>query len=127
MKEVKPEEMIASQLYYIQSPVVTSGNGKQKGVFVEVEHPPYGFSFARFEKVENFTKFGSGYATGNRMFRCDLCKFYLPEKEAIVERVMVNSVLKEITGDPSFFFYTAEKSYPRGKSILVNNWISKKG
>jgi hypothetical protein len=124
MREVKPEEMMVSQLYYIQSPLV-NGNGKQKGFFVSLDKP-YEFTFARFEKVEDFTEFGSGYGNGNRMFRCDLCKFYLPEKEAIVERVMVNSVLREITGDPSFFFYPVKKSYPTGKTLLVNNWISKK-
>ena len=131
MREVQPEEMIASQLYYIQSPVI-SGNGRQKGIFMEVKnpplygYPPYNFPFARFEKVENFTPCASGYATGIRWFRCDLCKFYLFEKEAIVERVMVNAVLREIIGDPSFFYYPVEKSYPRGTSILVNNWLSEK-
>jgi hypothetical protein len=123
MREVKPEEMVVSQLYYIQSPLL-NGNGKQKGFFVSLDKP-YEFTFARFEKVEDISSVKkSGYANGNRMFRCEQCRFYLPEKEAIVERVMMNAVLREITGDPSFFYYTAEKSYPRGKTILVNNWLN---
>jgi hypothetical protein len=122
MKEVKPKEMMVNQTYYIQSEV-GSGNGRQKGVFIEVYYTSSEFPWAIFEKVDNFTEIGSGYATGTRWFRCDLCKFYLPEKEAMVERVMVNAVLREITGDPSFFFYPVVK---KPCSILLNNWISEK-
>jgi hypothetical protein len=90
-------------MYYIQS-LPDSGNGKQKGLFIDT-YQPFDIEWVCFEKVEDSTNNHSGYANGFRQFRSNKCKFYLPEKEEIIERNLVNGLLKKITGDPSFFYY----------------------
>jgi hypothetical protein len=111
MKELFPHQMQVGKMYYIQSKCV-SGDGKQKGIFKSIDrsHP---IEWIEFEKVENITTNGSGYATGYRHFRSNLCKFYLPEKEEIIERNLVNGLLKQITGDLSFFYYEGNLGSPR--------------
>ena len=103
MKELSPYQLLVDRMYYIQSKCV-SGDGKQKGIFKSIDrsHP---IEWIEFEEVQNITRNGSGYATGYRHFRSDLCKFYLPEKDEIIERKLVNGLLKQITGDPSFYYY----------------------
>jgi hypothetical protein len=109
MKLVTPEQLKPNTLYYIQSPRI-SGNGKQKGVFANLHESYPGILWATFSKVENINgKFDSGYAIGKRIFRCNLCTFYLPERDIIIERDLVNGALRAITGDPCFEFYEKSK------------------
>jgi len=117
--------LIPFQTYYMQSPP-GSGNGKQKGNFIHLNQP-FDVLFAKFELVSNVSSNSSGYATGFRTFRCDQTQFYLPEKEEITERVMVNAVLKSITGDPCFEFYPGSRFHcipGKNQSVLIHPWIS---
>ena len=105
MKRISFEELVPNTLYYVQSPQ-KSGNGKQMGIFTGLYEIYPDTIWAVFDNVSNVTgKFDSGYAIGHRQFRCDLCTFYLPERDRIMERNLVNGVLKSITGDPCFVFY----------------------
>lgn len=105
MKEVYFTDLKRSQLYYIQNPII-SGNGKQMGEFSYVYESYHGVYWAVFHKVKDISeKYDSGYGIGYRQYRVDLCTFYIPEKQNILEKYLVNGVLKSITGDPCFEFY----------------------
>jgi hypothetical protein len=105
MKLITTEQLVPNTLYYIQSPQI-SGNGKQMGIFTGLYEPYPEIKWAVFDNVSDVTgKFHSGYAIGHRIFRCDLCTFYLPERNRIMERNFVNGALKSITGDPCFVYY----------------------
>jgi len=115
MKLMTPEQLMSNTVYYIQS-LRVSGNGKQMGVFNGLHENFPGIVWATFENVMDVNgNIDSGYANGYREFRCDLCTFYLPQRDVIVERDLVNGILKFITGDPCFEFY--EKN--RGTKVQV--------
>jgi hypothetical protein len=107
MKEVSFENLTYNKIYYIQSPLCT-GTRKKKGVFIKNHYSHFGIIWCEFEKVENVLD-NSGYGLETRKFRCDFCTFYECNKDWIIEKNLVNGVLKSITGDPCFEYYVTPR------------------
>ena len=97
MKEISFIDLVRSETYFIQSPVKT-GNGKQKGRFMSLRETFPGIYWAVFEDVED-TDGDSGYSIGHRLFRVDLCSFYVYNKDWIMKKYLRNGLLKRFITD----------------------------
>jgi len=114
MRQVSSDELVPGTLYYIQREIhinpdgTATGNGKQKGVFTRIIHnsPDYvkWCGFNQLRNVSGISGYGWGLDTDEYHVNSNITRFYLPEKEIILDRV-VTAVLRNITGDTCFTFY----------------------
>ena len=90
-----------------------SGNGKQKGYFIEIEkNYPNGVTWCKFRNVRDVvgsSGYGSTYGNEFHYFNIEISEFYLPEKDIIINnsiyRQATNQTLVNIIGDEYFKFY----------------------
>ena len=88
MKLLNYNQLISGNLYYIQNNPYQNYNGKQKGIFCNIEFITENYIWCSFKDIINISN--SGYSTGFRLFRTDLVKFYIPTKESIIHNNLVN-------------------------------------
>lgn len=87
MKLLQYNELISGNLYYIQNNPYDNYNGKQKGIFCNIEFITEDCIWCSFKNIINISN--SGYPTGFRLLRIDLISFYISTKKSIIHNNLV--------------------------------------
>jgi len=88
MKLLHYNQLISGNLYYIQNNPYGNYNGKQKGIFCNIEFITEDSIWCSFKDIINISN--SGYPSNFRLLQADLVKFYIPTKDTIIHNNLVN-------------------------------------
>jgi hypothetical protein len=87
MKLLHYNQLISGNLYYLQNNPYENYNGKQKGIFCNIEFITEDHIWCSFKDIINISN--SGYPIGFRLLRIDLVKFYISSKYIIIHENLV--------------------------------------
>ena len=97
MKLLHYNQLISGNLYYIQNNPYDNYNGKQKGIFCNIEFITEDSIWCSFKDIINISN--SGYPVGFRLLKTDLVKFYISTKESIIYDNLVNIASAKIINE----------------------------